>query len=351
MTTAEVKRPVSAKETQTGTLPRMAPLNVPLLRRIQTMALLTYSLETTILLSLFAFICAIPLFWPLVVGYIIYSIMDDSSENGSRRWEWLRNLPVWKHFVDYFPVRLIKEVDLDPTKNYIFGYHPHGIIAFGAAAGFMTEGAGISKLFPGITATLLTLSSNFKIPFHRDFLLWMGACSVSRKSCTNILQSKPGNAIVIAVGGASESLNARPGVINLTLKRRLGFVRIAVETGARLVPVLSFGENEIYNQLNNESGSSVRHFQKKLQQTFGFTTPFFHGRGVFNYDIGLLPHRRPINVIIGEPIVPPIGISEKDKEEAVRKLHGQYMQALRDLYDKHKDTYAIDRIKDMEFIE
>ena len=33
--------------------------------------------------------------------------------------------------------------------------------------------------------------------------------------------------------------------------------------------------------------------------------PIFHGRGVFNYDFGLLPHRRPINIVIGEPIAPP----------------------------------------------
>jgi hypothetical protein len=37
-----------------------------------------------------------------------------------------RELPYWQYFCDYFPAVLIKEADLDPAKNYIFGYHPHG---------------------------------------------------------------------------------------------------------------------------------------------------------------------------------------------------------------------------------
>jgi 2-acylglycerol O-acyltransferase 2 len=40
------------------------------------------------------------------------------------------------------------------------------------------------------------------------------------------------------------ALDARPGANDLTLGRRLGFVRIAMENGAKLLPVFSFGEND-----------------------------------------------------------------------------------------------------------
>jgi Diacylglycerol acyltransferase len=53
----------------------------------------------------------------------------------------------------------------------------------------------------------------------------------------------PGSAITIVVGGAEESLHARPGVLELVLKKRHGFIRMAIETGSLLVPILSFGEN------------------------------------------------------------------------------------------------------------
>ena len=41
----------------------------------------------------------------------------------------------------------------------------------------------------------------------------------------------PGHWIMTVVCGATESLNARPGVYYLTLKKRLGFLRLAVQNG------------------------------------------------------------------------------------------------------------------------
>lgn len=50
------------------------------------------------------------------------------------------------------------------------------------------KATGFSKLFPGLDIHLLTLASNFKIPLYRDLLLSMGICSVSMRSCENILK-------------------------------------------------------------------------------------------------------------------------------------------------------------------
>ena len=32
---------------------------------------------------------------------------------------WYKNHKIWKHFADYFPMRLVKTADLPPDKNYI----------------------------------------------------------------------------------------------------------------------------------------------------------------------------------------------------------------------------------------
>ena len=79
---------------------------------------------------------------------------------------------------------------------------------------------GFSQAFPGIKPHLLTLTTNFQMPFYRDILLALGVCSVSKKSCSNILKAGPGMAITIVVGGAAESLSARPGTADLTLRKR-----------------------------------------------------------------------------------------------------------------------------------
>lgn len=87
--------------------------------------------------------------------------------------------------------------------------------------------------------------SNFKIPIYRDLLMALGMGSVARRSCTNILAQGPGSAITIVVGGAAESLAAHPGTHDLTLKKRFGFIKVAIREGADLVPVFSFGENDV----------------------------------------------------------------------------------------------------------
>ena len=52
---------------------------------------------------------------------------------------------------------------------------------------------------------------------------------------------KPGRAVALAVGGAEESLLSRPRTLNLVLKKRQGFVRVALQAG--LMAVFAFKEH------------------------------------------------------------------------------------------------------------
>lgn len=63
------------------------------------------------------------------------------------------------------------------------------------------------------------------------------------------------------------------------------------------MPVFSFGENELFNQVSNPRGSLIRRLQEGLQKVMGLALPLFHARGVFQYSFGLLPFRRPIYTV------------------------------------------------------
>ncbi|KAK0450461.1 diacylglycerol-acyltransferase [Desarmillaria tabescens] len=248
--------------------------------------------------TLFIFLYSFPPLWPPVTCYMIWVYcLDKSPEHGGRVWHWYRRCSWWRYFVAYYPITCLKEADLPPSRTYVFGYHPHGIIGTGAFANFATDTTGVSKLFPGITTHLLTLSSNFKLPFYRECMIHLGMGSMSKRSCINILQSGPGQSITIVVGGAAEILSAHPGTADLTLRKRLGFIKLAIQEGADLVPVFS-GENDILSQLPNEKGSVIYMFQKKLLEMFGFTLSLLHGRGLLNYNLGLLPYRQRITAVV-----------------------------------------------------
>lgn len=266
---------------------RWAPLNVPVQRRLQTFMVLAHSLSIVGGLALFFMLCAIPLLWPLLVPYVIYVLLSPAAVDGklAHRTEWLRRLKIWSLFASYFPARLHRTVPLEPNRKYVFGYHPHGIISHGAFAAFGTEALGFSQLFPGITNTLLTLDSNFRVPLYRDWALRLGLASVSRESCDNILSrgglngEGMGRAITIVVGGARESLECRPGTLNLVLAKRKGFIKLAVRNGADLVPVLAFGENDIYEQVDAAEHPWIHKMQLIIKKSMGFTLPLFHARG------------------------------------------------------------------------
>lgn len=366
---------------------RWAPLRgIPLHRRLETTAVLWHACSAGILLSLFWFILAIPLTWPLLVPYLLYVLFSSTHVNGSvpykTRSDFFRRLPLWRFYINYFPIQLHRTAELPTDQNYIFAYHPHGIISHGAFGTFAVEN-GFAELFPGITNTLLTLDTNFRVPFYREYLLALGLASVSRRSCEALLRGdgepsrharqllKPstwllppardqrknvgaGRAITIVIGGARESLEALPGRMRLVVKRRRGFLKIAIKTGAAVVPVLGFGENSLYDQVIPAERSWVHGFQLAVKRYLGFTLPLFHARGVFNYDVGLMPYRRPVNVVIGRPVFPKEQMDDP-RDPDVDELQQRYCDELIRLWEAHKDTFALDRIPgeegEMVFIE
>ena len=182
-----------------------------------------------------------------------------------------------------------------------------------------------------------------------------------------------GRGITIVVGGARESLDAQPHSLRLVLKRRKGFVKLAIRTGADLVPVLAFGgtllfqfpscvefrsantdfeihtENELYDQVQPEQHPLIHKAQLVIKKVLGFTVPLFHARGVFNYDVGMMPYRRPLNVVVGRPIK--VQQASKPEEAYVDELHEVYVKELERIWEDWKDEFAVERTGELQIVE
>ncbi len=196
-------------------------------------------------------------------------------------------------------------------------------------------GAGAAAKLPPLR--ILTVSANFVIPLWRDVLLALGFVDASRPSVDACMRARL--SVVVVVGGALEALDARPGVAELTLNRRKGFVRVALEHGARLVPVYCFGENELYDQAPNPEGSRLRAAQVAAIRAVGFTLPAFKGRGVFSHDTGFLPRRVPLTTVTGPPLVLPKIASPTDGD--VDEWHARYVSALKQLHDTYAPRFPV----------
>ncbi|XP_034021593.1 2-acylglycerol O-acyltransferase 2-A [Thalassophryne amazonica] len=332
---------------------RFAPLNVPLRRRLQTAAVLHWIFSFLFLaqccLAVFVLL-ALSDWWMGALLYAGWLWLDwDTPTSGGRRSQWVRSWTVWEYFRDYFPITLIKTADLDPKKNYIFGFHPHGVLVAGGFGNFCTEATGFSRLFPGLKSHLLMLPFWFRVPVFRDYIMCGGLVS-SSKSSLSYLVSHPegGNVAVVAVGGAPEALDARPGALTLQILNRKGFIKLALKHGAQLVPVFSFGENDLFDQLNNPTGSPLRTLQERLQSIMGVAMPLFHARGVFQYSFGLIPYRKPIHTVVGKPICVVQSLSPSHQDIDV--LHKLYLQRLTELFEEHKHAYGLQEDQHLTFI-
>lgn len=251
-------------------------------------------------------------------------------------------------------MELHKTYDLPPNKRYILGYHPHGIISHGAWCAFATNALGFADKFPGITNNLLTLDANFRLPFYRDWMLAMGIRSVSKGSIRNTLsQGGPNNdgagrAVTIVIGGARESLEAQPDTLRL-VRGFKGFVKMALRTGADLVPVIGFCENDLYDQLSPKAHPMVHRMQMFVLKAFKFTIPALHGWGLLNYDVGLMPYRRPVNIVVGKPIeVGDVYVAQAPPQEVIDRYHDLYMDEVEWLFAAYKDQFSSGPVPELQ---
>uniref|UniRef100_A0A8C0BPN7 Acyltransferase n=1 Tax=Buteo japonicus TaxID=224669 RepID=A0A8C0BPN7_9AVES len=266
-------------------------------------------------------------FWPISALYLAWVIFDwDTPEKGGDGRS--PPLPPWwwyhpKGCDPFLSPQLVKTHDLSPSHNYIIGSHPHGILCVGAFCNFVTGSTGFGEMFPGIRPSLTTLAGNFRLPVFREYLMSGGDCT----------------------GGGG----GRPGVTTLILKNRKGFVRMALQHGAYLVPSFSFGENDLFRQVVFEEGSWMRSIQQRFQKMMGFAPCVFYGRGLTSVrSRGFLPYARPITTVVGEPVtVPKI---EDPSCETVDMYHEMYVRSLLKLFNENKTKYGLSETDELHIL-
>ncbi|ODV81511.1 DAGAT-domain-containing protein, partial [Suhomyces tanzawaensis NRRL Y-17324] len=281
----------------------VAPLNTPLQARLETLGVIWHIVSIPVFAcSFLGFLSLGWVFWLVVIlPYFIwwYGFDLHTPTNGKavyRARNWIKNFIVWEWFVNYFPIRVHKTCELEPTftdvlveseepaddeedlisedsrtlidkifkklglskrlndidssspppgnsssltptklkkykrlstgPRYIFGYHPHGVISMGAMGAFATNAlrnepyeppmkwlkpffhdpSKGERILPGLGNVFpLTLTTQFTIPFYRDYLLGLGLSSASAKNIKSLINNGD-NSICLVVGGAQESL-------------------------------------------------------------------------------------------------------------------------------------------------
>ena len=209
----------------------------------------------------------------------------------------------------------------------IYMFHPHG--AFSSSYFFhsltdLTEWPK-EKLWKTTISRYL-----FWLPFVEEISSKMNVVANTHYAMKKVLEE--GESLHIIPGGTSEIPLTEPGKLIVKLSDRKGIFRLALETGTPLIPVLSYGENEVYNL-------AFSSLQKKLQK-YHFVLPIPSFKSIQTW-IQLFnePLESPITTHIGTPIQ--VQKKESVTYEDIQTLRTEYIEHIKQLYKQTKpETYA-----------
>ena len=254
------------------------------------------------------------------------SFLDGSSYRLGRPWDAFRWWSGWRLGHEYVGLRVVRTAVLEAGTQYVFGWHPHGILILSRMAMY---GGVFEALFPGIETRVLGATPIFFWPGSREISLWLGAVDASLGTAKRVLAA--GLSVIVYPGGSKEifKTDRRSTETVLELKERAGFVRLAMQHGTPLVPVVVFNEREAYTRVDVPTW-----LRDLCLRTLRVPVLLFYGR------FGLLPYRLSLGVVFGAPMpvehVPDIA---KD-DPRVAATHARYMDALRALWQAEAPNHG-----------
>lgn len=267
----------------------------------------------------------------IVVLYASTYFLQRDLERGRRKWDAFR---AWSsRWIEgaakawHGSVRMIHDgAHGAGSTPLVFAYHPHSLIPAGAVWFHFLPQFG--RRFENVKPVTLAASVLFKAPFVRELAAWLGVRSVSQEIFRSTLRHE--RAVVVCPGGQGEMCEHVGGLkeetITLCTKHR-GFVRLAIEEKARLVPVVCFGESSSWRNL-------LRHPGRYLYRRFRVATPLL---AVGYLGILPIPARVPLTFVVGDPMsLPEPDDAGRARESDVEIAHAAYYREVARLFAKHK---------------
>lgn len=167
-----------------------------------------------------------------------YLLVKNAASNFIGRlplWDWMRR----DLLISYAEPGQAGAFEADPRKRYIFCYQPMGVQARGAWYTFC--GKGRESPIAALHDCKLSIGRVlWATPIVQQLCALYGCCDSSRASLKALLTEETPKSVCVPIGGWAEAKYLLSYAV--VARRRLGFARLAVETGAELVPVIGVGE-------------------------------------------------------------------------------------------------------------
>lgn len=218
----------------------------------------------------------------------------------------------------------VNEMNLKTPTLYIA--HPHGLFSM---APFLHWAIQVTDWPKGGNKIHIAVHSIFfKIPLVKELMESYGAIEATEEEIRRVLES--GESVALLTGGVEELNQTESGKMNIVLKKRKGFLRIARDLNIPIVPVLTFGENELFPPIQ---GYWIKKSQEYLKKWFGIAMPIPTWQSIENW-FSLLkgPLEQKVVTWIGKPVL-------VEKKETLTSLQNRIMNGILQLYEEGRPEH------------
>ncbi|HET6344238.1 MAG TPA: lysophospholipid acyltransferase family protein [Myxococcota bacterium] len=162
----------------------------------------------------------------------------------------------------------------------------------------------------------------FRLPILSDLARNLGAVQGDPGAARRLLGD--GEIVMVAPGGMREALRSSAERYQIAWGNRMGFARLALESGTRLIPAACPAADDLYTVVPNR-------VTRYLYDTFRVPVPLMHGVGPTP-----IPRRLPLTHYIGPPITPPApAASPAERQVQVETLRQRVAEAMAALLAHH----------------
>lgn len=224
-----------------------------------------------------------------------------------------------KNLKTSFPIKYTTALDKD--KQCIFLFHPHGLFTISQ---FLHAGTNLTEwITKNIKGTALHIL--WWVPCGKE-LLESSFTQSNYHDMDNVL--KEGKSLGVTLGGVKEMPLAEDNKIIVNIAKRRGIFKMALENGIPLVPIITYGENEIYKISDNWILRKINDFV--LKYNLYFPIPKIDSC-IKWMQIFRRPLENPVQTFVGSPIE----VAKKDNpsDEDICQLRELYFLNLHNLYN------------------
>lgn len=226
-----------------------------------------------------------------------------------------RNRRVEENLQSTFQLRL----EYHPPPSAIFVWSPHGLFSVSSALFNCTSILKHDMYSPN---HVVTMSILHYIPIIHDLLKYVRCIPSDYQNIKHVLER--GSSVSIMLGGVREMMKTEEKSIQLYIKKRQGIFRMSLETNRPIIPILTYGENELLRPYDN---SYIRWLNECLHKYLGINIPIVSWSSIAKwYELTYRP-LTPIESFVGNPIHP-------KKEDTVESLRNSYIEEIKRIHEK-----------------